>query len=327
MEYQLLDFNPQLNTSSYVNVVFEQQEIDVASLGMRVNIADQTIYPGSFRLHNDTLNMVADLWSCPKTEDFDEYGCYPGAATVGSTEACLLAGLALKFRWRRWYARHQAHLSDAEVKAQTPNLVISTLFQACWEKFLRYFEVEPRFVTPLSSDFTMDPEAVRAAADDHTIGVVCILGNHYGGQYDDVSAVDRVVRELNAANGWQLGIHVDAASGGFIAPFQRSMRPWDFRLESVLSISASGHKFGESCCGTGWVVWRQREDLAEHVAIDVSYLGGKAQSYTLNFSRPASGIYVQLYKFLRLVCAVVRAPRACPNLPPSSQSPAGVTGP
>ena len=132
----------------------------------------------------------------------------------------------------------------------------------------------------------------------HTIGVVCIMGNHYGGQYDPVRDVNEVVEEVNAAKGYQVGIHVDAASGGFIAPFQDRLPPWDFRLNNVLSISASGHKYGQSSCGAGWVVWRQREDLSEHVAISVTYLGGQAHSYTLNFSRPATGVYSQYYKLL-----------------------------
>jgi len=136
--------------------------------------------------------------------------------------------------------------------------------------------------------------------DEQTIGVVCILGNHYAGQYDPVWEVDAMLTKLNEVKGWQVGIHVDAASGGFIAPFQAEVPPWDFRLTNVLSISTSGHKFGASVCGTGWIIWRQRDDLSEHVAIKVTYLGGTADSYTLNFSRPASGVYVQLFKFLRL---------------------------
>jgi glutamate decarboxylase len=177
--------------------------------------------------------------------------------------------------------------------------VISSCYQAAWEKLFRYMDIEPRLVQPSAQTFTIDPEHVRDKIDEHTIGVVCIMGNHYGGQYDPVWAVDEVVQEVNAAKDLQVGIHVDAASGGFIAPFQPDLPAWDFRLPSVLSISASGHKYGESCCGTGWVVWRKREGLSEHVAISVTYLGGKADSYTLNFSRPASGVYVQFYKLLR----------------------------
>lgn len=216
-----------------------------------------------------------------------------------ATEACLLAGLALKFRWREWYASKYGK-SAVEVRGIVPNLVISTQFQACWEKFFKYMDVEPHFVTPPVGSFKVTAEQVVAAVDEKTIGVVCIMGNHYGGHYDPVGEVSDALVRLNAERGFQVGIHVDGASGGFIAPFQQEVAPWDFRCASVLSISASGHKFGESVCGTGWVVWRAREGLSSHVAISVSYLGGKADSYTLNFSRPASGIYVQYYKLLRL---------------------------
>ena len=130
------------------------------------------------------------------------------------------------------------------------------------------------------------------------MAVVCIMGNHYGGQYDPVWDIDPILTQINEENGYQVGIHVDAASGGFIAPFQ-DVPAWDFRLSNVLSISSSGHKYGESCCGTGWVVWRHRQGLSEHVAISVTYLGGNAESFTLNFSRPASGVYVQYYKLMR----------------------------
>ena len=180
-----------------------------------------------------------------------------------------------------------------------PNLVISTCFQACWEKLFKYMDIVPRIVAP-TMDMTLDPAKVAEACDENTMGVVCILGNHYSGAYDPVKEVSDVLDKLNAEKGWQIGIHVDAASGGFIAPFIAKDLVWDFRVPNVLSISASGHKFGLSCCGTGWVVWRQREDLAEHVAISVSYLGGVGESYTLNFSRPATGSYVQMYKFLML---------------------------
>jgi len=295
----LLDSREQLNTASYVNVVFEPEEEDVVKMGMCVNLADQTTYPNSFKMHNHVVNMLATLWHCPEPPDFATSKTYVGAGTVGSTEACLLAGLAFKFRWRAWYAKRH-NLSHVEVRKVYPNLVISTCYQACWEKFFLYMDVEPRFVVPKGFSFTVTPEAIKELIDEHTIGVVCIMGNHYAGQYDPVWDVDAMLTHLNKEKGFQVGIHVDGASGGFIAPFQSDTRPWDFRLPNVLSISSSGHKFGASVCGTGWVVWRQKADLSEHVAIKVTYLGGSADSYTLNFSRPASGVYVQLYKFLRM---------------------------
>jgi glutamate decarboxylase len=293
-----LDFNQKLNTSSYVNVSFEEEEEQIALMGLRVNLADQTVYPQSYKLHDTVINLLARLWNCPEPVDLDDYGVFAGSGTVGSTEACLLAGLALKFRWRKWYARQQG-LESNEVLGIRPNLVISTCYQAAWEKLFRYMDIEPRLIQPSAGSFTLEPEQLREQIDEQTIGVVCIMGNHYGGQYDPVQDVNRVVGEVNRARNFQVGIHVDAASGGFIAPFQDGLAPWDFRLDNVLSISASGHKYGESCCGTGWIVWRQRKGLSEYVAVSVTYLGGKADSYTLNFSRPASGVYVQYYKLLR----------------------------
>mmetsp|Transcript_25314 Transcript_25314/g.69790 ORF Transcript_25314/g.69790 Transcript_25314/m.69790 type:complete len:244 (+) Transcript_25314:2026-2757(+) len=133
-----------------------------------------------------------------------------------------------------------------------------------------------------------------------TIMVVGVLGNHYNGTYDPIWEMDQLLGRINEQKGFQVGLHVDAASGGFIAPFQDNVPAWDFRLENVLSISASGHKFGESSCGTGWIVFRHREGLSEHIEVEVTYLGGVSRSMTLNFSRPATGVYVQAYKFLRL---------------------------
>mmetsp|Transcript_9973 Transcript_9973/g.30205 ORF Transcript_9973/g.30205 Transcript_9973/m.30205 type:complete len:512 (-) Transcript_9973:91-1626(-) len=307
-----LDFPEKLNTSSYVTVVEEPEEEKVALVGLKVNLADQTVYPSSFDLHDRCVSMIAKLWHAPDG--------FAGAGCVGSTEACLLAGLALKFRWRAAYAKKigKPH-HDPAVRGQYPNLVISTMFQAAWEKLFKYMDIEPRFVTPsvegpekAGAGWRVDPSRVAAEIDDKTIGVVVIMGNHYSGHYDPVLKVAEVVRAVNKAKGLDVGIHVDAASGGFVAPFQDGLEKWDFRVPEVLSISASGHKFGQSCCGTGWVVWRERDDLADHVAISVSYLGGSADSFTLNFSRPATGVYVQFYKFLRLGASGYR--RVCDNM-------------
>jgi len=245
--------------------------------------------------------MIGNLWNCPKGPLYDKFGCFAGAGTVGSTEACLLGGLALKFRWRQWYGKRH-NLTKDQVLGVRPNLLISTCFQAAWEKFFKYMDVEAKLLPTHSNTFSFDPKDLEGLIDDKTIGVVCIMGNHYGGQYDPVMETDAEITRINKKNGFIVGIHIDGASGGFIAPFQdqKRLNPWDFRLPNVMSISASGHKFGGSVCGTGWIVWRHRKNLSEHVAISVSYLGGTAESYTLNFSRPASGVYVQLFKFLRL---------------------------
>ncbi|MBT7242222.1 MAG: hypothetical protein HN879_02245, partial [Flavobacteriaceae bacterium] len=269
-----------------------------------------------YKMHDSVVNMIANLWHCPKPVDFDEYGVFAGAGTVGSTEACLLAGLALKFRWRKWFAKRN-NLTEATVIGERPNLVISSCYQAAWEKLFKYMDIEPRLISPSSSSFKIQADQISNLVDDHTIGVVCIMGNHYGGQYDPVNEINSIIEEINRERDFQVGIHVDAASGGFIAPFQDDLPPWDFRLPNVLSISASGHKYGESVCGTGWVIWRERKDLSEHVAISVTYLGGKADSYTLNFSRPASGVYVQYYKLLRYGLSGYR--QVCDNMMANAQ--------
>ena len=219
-----LDFAHRLNTSSYVNVSLDQEEQAIAVMGLRVNLADQTVYPQSYKLHDTVVNMIANLWHCPEEPRFEDYGVFPGAGTVGSTEGCLLAGLALKFRWRDWYARRRG-LSGDRVLAIRPNLIISTCYQAAWEKLFKYMDVEPRLIQASVESFKLEPEKVREAIDEHTMGVVCIMGNHYGGHYDPVKAIGDVVEEVNAERGYQVGIHVDAASGGFIAPFQDGIPP------------------------------------------------------------------------------------------------------
>eukprot|EP00590_Aulacoseira_subarctica_P008963 CAMPEP_0172437214 /NCGR_PEP_ID=MMETSP1064-20121228/72135_1 /TAXON_ID=202472 /ORGANISM="Aulacoseira subarctica , Strain CCAP 1002/5" /LENGTH=547 /DNA_ID=CAMNT_0013185665 /DNA_START=57 /DNA_END=1700 /DNA_ORIENTATION=+ len=315
-----LDNKPRLNTSSYVNVVREPEESDIALLGLSVNLADASIYPASVGIHDLVVNMIAKLWNCPEpdggvkptvstfssivsTLDSKQHigNNYSGAGTVGSTEACLLAGLALKFRWRKWYAAKHG-LTAEQVVSVVANIVISSVYQAAWEKFFRYFDVQPRFAKPkLSNKMRMEPSScLYDLCDEKTIAVVGILGNHYNGAYDPVWEINDVIEKINMENGYQIGIHIDAASGGFVAPFQENMPVFDFRLKNVLSISASGHKFGESTCGTGWLVFRHREDLAEHIAVSVTYLGDKCDSMTLNFSRPATAAFVQYYKLIRL---------------------------
>ncbi len=206
---------------------------------------------------------------------------------------------SLRTQWRKWYAKRHG-LSEDEVIGVIPNIVIPTHYQACWEKAFRYFDIKPKFLSPEFHKFRIDPEDMRDLVDEKTIMVVGILGNHYNGTYDPIWKMDEILSNINAEKGFQVGLHVDAASGGFIAPFQEDVPAWDFRLKSVLSISSSGHKFGESSCGTGWVVFRHRRDLSEHIEVEVTYLGGVSYSMTLNFSRPATGVYVQAYKFLRL---------------------------
>ena len=248
-DVHLCDFNPLLNTSSYVNVTSEPEEKAVAAMGAQINIADASVYPASIELHDRVVNMIASMWNAPKPPNGANYS---GAGTVGSTEGCLLGGLALKFRWREWY-KEKHGLTDQQVLGVRPNLVISSCFQAAWEKFFRFFDVEAKVVkTNLVHDkMAVNAKDLVALCDEKTIAVVGILGNHYNGMYDPIWEIDRELELLNAEKGWQIGIHVDGASGGFIAPFQEMSGKgpcglFDFRLKNVLTMSGSGHKFGES---------------------------------------------------------------------------------
>ncbi|MEC8460847.1 MAG: pyridoxal-dependent decarboxylase [Pseudomonadota bacterium] len=293
----VLDYNPYLNTSSYVEVEHSQQELDLAARGLSINLADQTIYTHVFGIHNELVNMVAQLWNCPLDTDTKGQSQHIGSCTVGSTEACLLSGIALRERWRRWYSEKHG-ITKKDILGVKPNIVISSCYQAAWEKFFRFFDVEPRVILGTRASFELDVSQLDQKIDDKTIGVVGILGNHYGGQFDSIQAIHDECAKINKEKSTQVGIHIDAASGGFIAPFLPDMPAWDFRLPLVLSISASGHKYGEAVAGTGWVIWRHYKNLSEYVATEVTYLGGKSSSYSLNFSRPASSVISQYYNFL-----------------------------
>ena len=277
---------PRFNLASYINITTQhegqdQEEIDLAILGLSVNIAETAAYPFTTSLHEKVVNMIAKLWYCPPPQSSPpsppssssntppRTTKYCGTSTIGSTEACLLGGLALKWRWKEWYKTKHG-VSDAEVRGIQPNLIISSCYQSTWEKFFRFFDVEPRVIQPnLKYDKLkmMDINKIVELCDEKTIGIVGILGNHYNGAYDPISTINSIITDVNLKYGYQIGIHVDAASGGFVEPFRccstnffnnsnnnHNNNPpltlyWDFRLENVLSINASGHKFGESSCG------------------------------------------------------------------------------
>jgi glutamate decarboxylase len=205
----------------------------------------------------------------------------------------MLGGLALKWRWR---ARRKA----AGLPSDRPNLVMSESVQVVWEKFARYFDVEPRYVPVEEGRYVLDPAAVAHAVDENTIGVCAILGSTFTGEFEPVEAISAVLDRVQAANGWEIPIHVDAASGGFVAPFLHPGLRWDFRLPRVASINVSGHKYGLVYPGIGWVLWRDKAALPEELIFHVNYLGGDLPTFTLNFSRPASPIVAQYYNFLRL---------------------------
>jgi len=216
-----------------------------------------------------------------------------GASTTGSSEACLLGGLALKRRWQNTRKRQGKPLDR-------PNIVFSSAVQVVWKKFANYWEVEPRYVNITPDRPCMDPEGVLQAVDENTIGVVPTLGVTYTGLYEPVAAIAKALDDLQDKTGLDIPIHVDAASGGFVAPFLQPNLVWDFKLPRVKSINASGHKYGLVYPGIGWILWREAEDLPDDLIFHVSYLGGNLPTFSLSFSRPSAQVLLQYYNFLRL---------------------------
>jgi glutamate decarboxylase len=282
-----LDGNPTLNLASFVTTWMEPEADKLMTESFGRNYIDADEYPQTTEIHNRCVNMLARLFNAPDHET--AIGC----ATVGSSEAIHLAGLALKWRWR---ARRQAQ----DKPTDAPNIVMSGSVQVCWEKFARYFDVEPRYV-PLSADrYVIGVDEAVALVDENTIGVVGILGSTYTGEYEPIIELNDALIDLNDRHGWDVPLHVDGASGAFVAPFTRPELAWDFRLPTVRSINASGHKYGLVYPGVGWVIWRTEEDLPDDLIFHVNYLGGDQPTFNLNFSRGAGQVLAQYYNFLRL---------------------------
>ena len=279
-----LDGNPSLNLASFVTSWMEPEADRLMAETVNKNFIDADEYPQSTEIQTRCVNMLARLWHAPPS-----HVPAVGTATVGSSEAIHLAGLALKWRWRvRGKGTGQ------------PNLVMSQGVQVCWEKFARYFDVEPRYVPLEVGRYVLDVDAAVELVDENTIGVVAILGTTYTGEYEPVQALCEALTVLNERTGWDVGIHVDGASGGFVAPFLTPDLHWDFRLPLVRSINASGHKYGLVYPGVGWVIWRSGDDLPEDLVFHVNYLGGDQPTFNLNFSRGAGQIICQYFNFLRL---------------------------
>jgi glutamate decarboxylase len=181
-----------------------------------------------------------------------------------------------------------------------PNIVMGANVQVCWEKFCRYWEVEPRMVPVEGDRLHLGAAEAAAQCDENTIGVVAILGSTFDGSYEPVAEISAALDALQAERGLDVPIHVDAASGGFIAPFLQPDLLWDFRLERVQSINASGHKYGLVYPGVGWAVWREEAALPRELIFNVNYLGGNMPTFALNFSRPGSEVIAQYYMFVHL---------------------------
>jgi glutamate decarboxylase len=283
----MLDGNARLNLATFVGTWMDDHASRLYRETFDKNMIDKDEYPATAAIEQRCWTMLARLWHCP-----DPRGT-AGTSTIGSSEACMLGGLALKRRWQ--HARRAAGKP-----ADRPNLVMSSAVQVCWEKFCNYWDVEPRYV-PISPEHrVLDGHDLARYVDENTIGVVAILGVTYTGMYEPVAAIAAALDQVEATTGLDVPIHVDAASGGFIAPFLQPDLAWDFRVERVASINTSAHKYGLVYPGLGWVVWRDRGCLPEDLVFKVSYLGGDMPTLALNFSRPGAQVLLQYYLFLRL---------------------------
>jgi glutamate decarboxylase len=282
-----LDGNPALNLASFVTCWMEPQAQTLALETLPKNLIDQDEYPQSEVVHERVVSMIGRLFHAPAGER------PTGTATIGSSEAIMLAMLAHKRSWQR---RREA----AGESTEQPNMVIGADVHTCWEKFARYFEVQARVIPMEEGRYTIGAEQVAPLLDEHTIAVAGVLGTTFTGQMDDLGSIDLLLGTVKSERGWHIPLHIDAASGGFLIPFSQPQLEWDFRLPSVRSINVSNHKFGLVYPGMGTVVFRDRSDLPEELVFHINYLGGDMPNYSLNFSRPSTSVILQYFSFLRL---------------------------
>lgn len=283
----MLDGNSRLNLATFVGTWMDPEANRLYLESADKNMIDKDEYPHTAAIENRCWRILADLWNAP------DPARSIGTSTIGSSEACMLGGLALKRRWQ--HARRRQGLPTDK-----PNLVLSSAVQVCWEKFCNYWDVEPRYV-PISEEHrVLDGHDLADYVDENTIGVVAIMGVTYTGMYEPVLQISQALDEIQKNTGLDVSIHVDGASGAMIAPFLQAELEWDFRVPRVASINTSGHKYGLVYPGVGWVVWRSAELLPEELIFRVSYLGGDMPTFALNFSRPGAQVLLQYYQFLRL---------------------------
>jgi glutamate decarboxylase len=281
----LLDGSARLNLATFVTTWMEPQANQLMADSVDKNMIDKDEYPQTAAIENRCVAILADLWHAPEAD------VATGCSTTGSSEACMLAGMALK---RRWAAR------TGNDPARKPNLVMGANVQVCWEKFCRYWDVEARLVPVEGDRLHLGAAQAVAHCDENTIGVVAILGSTFDGSYEPVADIAAALDELAARGGPDIPIHVDGASGAMIAPFLDPELVWDFRLPRVASINTSGHKYGLVYPGVGWAIWRNAEALPHELVFNVNYLGGNMPTFALNFSRPGAEVIAQYYTFFRL---------------------------
>lgn len=282
-----MDANPALNLASFATTWMEPEARQLMAENLHKNFIDHDEYPQTEVIHHHCIEMLADLFNAPKS-------AHPiGTATIGSSEAIMLALLGHKWNWKK----RQESIGKPTDK---PNIVFGSEVHVCWEKFARYFDVEMRIV-PIEEDHcVVRIENIAKEIDENTICVGAILGTTYTGQLDPISEMNDLLLKIKKEKGWDIPLHIDAASGGFVVPFIDPDFKWDFRLEQVRSINVSGHKYGLVYPGIGWALWKNKEDFPDELIFKVNYLGGWMPTYTLNFSRNSIGVIGQYYNFLRL---------------------------
>ncbi|KAL6537687.1 hypothetical protein OROHE_012314 [Orobanche hederae] len=285
----MLDGNPRLNLASFVTTWMEPECDKLIMAAINKNYVDMDEYPVTTELQNRCVNIIAHLFNAP----LGDGEAAVGVGTVGSSEAIMLAGLAFKRKW-------QNKMKEQGKPYDKPNIVTGANVQVCWEKFARYFEVELKEVKLRDGYYVMDPEKAVEMVDENTICVAAILGSTLNGEFEDVKRLNDLLVEKNKETGRDTPIHVDAASGGFIAPFLYPELEWDFRLPLVKSINVSGHKYGLVYAGIGWAIWRSKVDLPEELIFHINYLGADQPTFTLNFSKGSSQVIAQYYQLIRL---------------------------
>jgi glutamate decarboxylase len=283
----LLDGQARLNLATFVTTYMPSVAARLMAETANKNIIDKDEYPQTAETEARCVSILAKLWNSPDHEQAT------GTSTTGSSEACMLGGLALKWRWRE-------RMRKAGKPTDRPNLVMGMNVQVCWEKFCRYWDIEPRLVPMEGDRFHLGPAEAVARCDENTIGVVAILGSTFDGSYEPIKEIAAALDQLETDRALDIPIHVDAASGAFVAPFIQPELEWDFRIDRVQSINASGHKYGLVYPGVGWALWRTEEALPRDLVFDVNYLGGHMPTFSLNFSRPGSQVIAQYYMFTTL---------------------------
>src|ERR1700733_7577913 len=283
----ILDGNARLNLATFVTTWMEPEAEELMAECSPKNMIDKDEYPQTAELEHRCVNIIGHLWNAPHEQAV-------GCSTTGSSEACMLGGMGLLWRGR---ARRRA----AGLPTDRPNLVMGTNVQVCWEKFCRYWDVEAKYVPLVRGRYHLGAPEAAALCDENTIGVVAIMGSTMDGSYEPVADLAAALGALAATPGGpDVPIHVDGASGGFVAPFLQPEIEWDFRLRRVVSINTSGHKYGLVYPGVGWIIWRDEEHLPQDLIFKVNYLGGEMPTFALNFSPPGAQVAAQYYNFVRL---------------------------